>query len=226
MKKFTLLFFLFFSSILWSAATDVQSIHYVSKKTSTIGDQVITSEMLVWMVSHNVRLSITSPEKRDLILNGDVVGVFTADEALQTQNYTDVPPVIRQLLVPSIFSAGTFMQNIEKGFTPKLQKKEKNLAYYSAESKKKKNLSRIDYIFDTKNNTLVSYKMYYKTGALFAEVYFFDYKLFNNTLLLPLRIRTLTTLKEGVLNDEEIFSRVKVNAPIDSSIFQLKGGDK
>jgi len=81
-------------------------------------------------------------------------------------------------------------------------------------------------VLDPKNNSVVSYKMYLKTGALISEVYFYDYKVYNKeTLLLPLRIKTLTTIKDGVLEDEEIFSRVKVNAPIDPIVFQIKGGD-
>lgn len=208
-------------SLAWSSPTDVQTIHYLSKKTSKLGEQTIVTEMSVWLSSGNVRISYSEPEKRDLLLNGDIVSVFSPGEAVQTQNYKDVPLVIRQLLIPNIFAAGEFMKNVNIGFKPVLQKQENGKMYYRAESKRKKNLSHIDYVLDAKAKTLLSYKMYHVSGALVSAVDFADYKLFGERYLLPMKIKTVTTLQNGVLEDEELFSRVKVNIPIAADVFVL-----
>ena len=212
-------------SACWAATSDVQTIHYQSKKTSKIANQTIQTEMLVWMASQNVRIAIALPDKRDLVLSDNVV-VVGAENEIVTYNYAEVPPVIKQMLIPTIFGAGTFMKSIQKGFTPKLLKTDKGLQYFIAESKRKKNISKVEYAFDTANNTLVSYKMYSISGALISEVQYFDYKVYAEQFLLPSHIKSMTTIKDGVLEDDEYFSRVKVNAPVDLAVFQLKGGDK
>lgn len=202
-----------------AAETDVQSIHYLSKKNSKLGEQTVVSETSVWLASQNVRISYTAPEKRTIVLRDNVVSVFSDGEDSVTYDYKETPFVVRQILVPAIFAAGSFMQNLEKGFDLKKLRTEKGVEYYKAESKRKKNISHIDYTLDEKNKALLSYKMYHTSGALMSEVSFSEYKLFAERFLLPLKITTRVTLKDGVLEETEVFSRVKVDQPIADTVF-------
>lgn len=211
--------FLIFPACVFAAHSDVQSIHYLSKKTSTMADQTIVSEMSVWLSSENVRISYTVPEKRNIVLRDNLVSIFSDGEDLVTYDYKDTPFVVRQILVPSIFAAGSFMQNLGNGFDIKKLKADKGVEYYRAESKRKKNISGIDYTLDVQTKALLSYKMYHTSGALMSEVVFSDYKLFAERFLLPLKITTRVTLKDGVLEETEVFSRVKVNQPIPAAVF-------
>ncbi len=182
---------------------------------------------MVWLVTENVRISYKSPEKRDLILkNGEVTVIGYEGDKPETAvyKYAELPLMLQQLMVPMIFSAGSFLQNIQQGYElkPQTTGNKKGQQIYIAESKAKKSISKIEYCLDQKDQTVVYYKIFNVAGGLASEVYFYGYKTYNNKHILPSRIKTMLVMKDGILDEEEIFSRVRVDEPVDPLVFVNK----
>lgn len=200
-------------------AADVKTLQYTSKKTTSFNGQTIQTESKVFLAGHNVKIQFLAPEKRILMLVSDNVYVVEQKETkkdIQKYSLKEVPAVVNQMLIPSIFGAANFMQNLEKGFNIKA-----NGTMYVATPKNQKNISKIEYSYDKKSGHLHFYKMYGKDGGLLAETKFSDYKTFAGQFILPTKIQTIINGQDGVIDDIEVFSRIKVDQPINKTEFEL-----
>jgi hypothetical protein len=124
--------------------------------------------------------------------------------------------MVKQMLIPSIFGAASFMQNLEKGFDVKPSGN-----VFVAIPKNPKNISKIEYVYDKKTDHLYYYKMFGKDGGLLAETKFSDYKTFYGQYIFPTKIETIINGQDGVIDDIETFSRIKVNQNINKVEFEF-----
>lgn len=217
-KKFFLPIILI-SLVTFSWSADVKTIQYRSLKNSSYNQQKVSSESHIYLSGEKVKIDYLQPEKRTLILNKDLYVIEYSDDNKKTiskYNLSDVPLTIRQLLIPSIFGAATFLQNIKIGY---------NLStsgnIFLAVPKQPKNISKIEYSLNKEKNQVLYYKIYGMDGGLLTEARFFDYKVFNKIHLLPTRIQTIINGQDGLINDEETFSRIKVDQPVDNNEFKI-----
>lgn len=217
-KKFFLpVILICFFSFLWSA--DVKTLQYRSVKNSSYNQQKVSSEAHIYLSGEKVKIDYLQPEKRTLVLNKDLYVIeYSADNKKTVSKYAlaEVPLTIRQLLIPSIFGAATFLQNIQAGYKLSVSGN-----IYLAVPKQPKNISKIEYSMNKEKNQVLYYKIYGTDGGLLTEARFFDYKIFNKVYILPTRIQTIINGRDGIINDEEAFSRIKVDQAIDPSEFNI-----
>lgn len=216
--KFITAFVLLFA-VGFAASTDVNTLQYTSKKTTSFNGQTIQTESKVFLSGNDVKIQFLTPEKRTLLFVKNIVYVIEQQDTkkdIQKYSINEVPAVVKQMLIPSIFGASSFMQNLQEGF---IVKPSGNI--YVAVPKNQKNISKIEYAYNKKTDNLYYYKMFGKDGGLLAEIKFSDYKTFNGQFIFPLKIQTIINGQDGVIDDMEVFSRIKVNQTINKTEFDL-----
>jgi len=200
-------------------AADVKTVQYTSKKITNLNNQTIQTESKIFLDGVNVKIQFLIPEKRILMLVSDNVYVIEQqDNKKDVQQYAlnEVPVVVKQMLVPSIFSAADFMRNLKTGFNVKPSGN-----IFVAVPKNPKNISRIEYSHDKKTDHLNYYRMFGRDGGLISETKYSDYKTFDGQFILPTKIQTIINGKDGLIDDTEIFTRIKVNQAVNKIEFEF-----
>lgn len=207
------------------AANDVRTIQYRSQKNSSYKGEKVITETAVYLDGKNVKIQYLSPEKRTLMLKGDTVYVVSETAGkpeVQSVPVSEVPDMTMQMLVPTIFGASSFLGSISKGFTVTKQKDLGGGAgLYVAVPLKPKNISRIEYVHNTKKDQVQYYKIFNREGGLLSEVRFEGYQTFEGRFVLPTKIKTLVSGREGLIEETETFKRIKVDQPVDKAVFEL-----
>ncbi len=201
----------------------VKSIQYRSQKVTSFQKERVTTNAVVYLDDGNVKIEYLSPEKRTLLLSGDKVYVFgETKEDMVSYKWSEVPAMVRAMLQPTIFAAADFMANInnETFQIKKTGKKSGTATIYEAIPKEQKNISKVEYLYDEENALVHSYKLISKEGAVISEVQFLDYKIYNDKYYFPAAIKTVINSAEGLIEDREEFSRVRVDMAIDKNIFK------
>lgn len=222
LQSFLIVCLIFLLSALESA--EVKSIQYRSQKITKHQKDVITSNAVVNLADGNVKIEYISPEARTLMLAGDTVYIYGANKSdLVTYNWTTLPNVVRAMLQPSIFSAADFMVSISgEAFTlQNTGKKSGDGTVWTATPKEQKNISKIEYIYDTEKNLVYGYTLVSKEGAVISETQFLDYRAYNDKYYLPSAIRTVIHSAEGLIEETEEFSRIRADGKIDKNIFKF-----
>lgn len=216
----------FFSLLLAQNPSDsaIKTIQYRSQKITKHQKESVATNLVVYLADGNVKIEYLSPEKRTLLLVGETVYVYgETKEDLVSYQWAELPVVVRSMLQPTIFAAADFMDNINNDSfkIKKTTKKSGAGVIYEAVSKEQKNISKIEYVYDADKELVYSYKIISKEGAVISEVYFMDYKIYNERYYFPSSIKTIINSAEGLIEDLESFSRVRVNAAVDNKNFEI-----
>jgi outer membrane lipoprotein-sorting protein len=201
----------------------VDTIQYRSTKISKIAGNEVLSKYIVYYSDGNIRIDYFEPEKKTLLLSGDNVYLLYDYDNEKNEHFkwSKTPIAIKSMLKPTIFSAAEFITKMSTSNFNIEQKEveQESFSLYIAKFKDETKKGKIEYLYNAHKGELKKYKVYGNNNQLVTEANYFDYKVFEDKYLMPKRIHVLFYSQYGLMEEEEIFSRIRINIEIDKNKF-------